>query len=174
MAYTNDTNIDAGSFVPTTNIWDVTELQEIDVNSDRFKELLVRLYQYINLIAVVLNAKESAYYIGQEFNTSELYENPTSANIEDLRQGYRQFNIIGPIGAGLTAFNHLLPVDAQWTWVYIGGAATNSAGLTGYPIPYANAAGDISVHVTGTQIIIDNQSGVIFTQTYIILKYLKY
>jgi len=51
-----------GSFVPTTNVWDPSEIYSVDVTSPRFKELLVRLYQNVNLIAVVLNTKDSGYY----------------------------------------------------------------------------------------------------------------
>ena len=33
-----------GAFVPTSFIWDVARVGEIEVNSPEFKELLVRLY----------------------------------------------------------------------------------------------------------------------------------
>jgi hypothetical protein len=37
-------NVTSGIFVPTTNVWDVSQIYEIDVTSPQFKELLVRLY----------------------------------------------------------------------------------------------------------------------------------
>ena len=52
----------SGAFVPTTFILDVAKIQEVNVNSEEFKELLVRLYQNLNRMSLVLNVKESAYY----------------------------------------------------------------------------------------------------------------
>ena len=51
-----------GDFVPTTNVWDVDMIQEVEVNSPEFKELLVRLYQNVNAISTSLNARDSGYY----------------------------------------------------------------------------------------------------------------
>ena len=42
-----------GAYAPTTFIWDVEQLQHIEVTSPEFKELLVRLYQNLNLMANV-------------------------------------------------------------------------------------------------------------------------
>ena len=62
-----------GSFVPSTNIWDVQQLYNIDVNSVAFRELLVRLYQNINLITNTLNTKDSGYYDLNPFVNGQLY-----------------------------------------------------------------------------------------------------
>jgi hypothetical protein len=36
---------DYGMFIPTTQVWDVSEIYSTEVTSPAFKELLVRLYQ---------------------------------------------------------------------------------------------------------------------------------
>ena len=56
-----------GLYVPTTDVWEVSRIQDIDVNSEEFKLLLVRLYQNINVIALALNQKDSAIYYPSEF-----------------------------------------------------------------------------------------------------------
>jgi len=67
-----------GSFVPTTNIWDVQRLYEVDIKSPEFKELLVRLYQNVNNIALSLNSRDAGYYDNTEFiNGQTFFPNPT-------------------------------------------------------------------------------------------------
>ena len=170
MAYiTNQTN--TGSFVPTTNIWDVGTLFDVDVNSPDFKELLVRLYQNVNNIALVLNSKESAFYLTQEFLTSQVYFTPNSS---DLRPGFRELVNIGPLGAGVTTTAHNLVPTSTWTFTKIYGAASNTGTLVYYPLPFAGAAGNnIEVTVNATNVVIDNASGVTFTNAYVIVEYIK-
>lgn len=62
-----------GSFVPTTNVWDTSEVLAADVNSEEFKQLLVRLYQNINTIAIVLNSKDTGYYVSSKFTNGQLF-----------------------------------------------------------------------------------------------------
>ena len=170
-------DIETGSYVPTTNICDVSNLSDIDVNSDEFKELLVRLYQNINNISVVLNTKCSGYYINQEFVSSKLFYNPTpdpDGLTEQLRAGFIITINTGALGAGVTAVDHNIPVTNIYQWMFIYGAATNTGTLVGYPLPFAGAAGNnIEVSVTATQILINNNSGVTFTDSQVTLEYCK-
>ena len=62
MAYIQNQRQDTGYFVPTTPNYDVQLLQSIDVNSQEFKDLLVRLYETVNQVSLALNAKDTAYY----------------------------------------------------------------------------------------------------------------
>ena len=71
------TSTQYGAFVPTNLIWDVQQLQSVDVNSPEFKELLVRLYQNINNIALVLNIKDTGMYQLSEFVNGQLFFNGT-------------------------------------------------------------------------------------------------
>lgn len=177
MPYLNGFQANTGSFVPTTNVWDVSEIQEVDVTSQEFKELLIRLYQNLNNICLVLNSKDSAFYIQQEFNTGALFFNPgvVPQNILTYRPGFRIVVPCGALGAGLKTVPHGLAVTATWHWVYIGGAATDTVNRLGYPITYGGATGNnISVNVDATNIYINNQSGITtFTDSMIVLEYLK-
>jgi hypothetical protein len=175
MAYIEDQQINTGSYVPTTNVWDVGRLYEIDVNSDEFKELLVRLYQNVNNIALVLNTKSTGYYINEEFVSGKLFFNPDSNDPLDLRPGFIISINTGVLGAGVTAVNHNIDVTNIFKWMFISGAATNTGTLVGYPLPFAGVAGNnIEVSVTATQVLINNNSGVTFTDSQVTLEYCKF
>lgn len=176
MAYIPEMQMNTGSYVPTTSVWDVGQLYEVEVSSPEFKELLVRLYQNVNNIALVLNTKVTGYYIEQEFVSGKLFYNP-AADPNDplqLRPGFIKTINTGALGAGVTAVNHGIVVTATFQWMFISGAATNTGTLIGYPLPFAGAAGNnIEVSVTATQVLINNNSGVTFTDSQVTLEYCK-
>jgi len=177
MAYIPGQQINTGSYVPTTNIWDVTQLYDVEVNSPEFKELLVRLYQNVNNIAVALNTKVTGYYIDQEFVSGKLFYNPLADPNDpmQLRPGFIKTINTGALGAGITAVNHDIAVTNTFQWMFISGAATDTGTLVGYPLPFASAAGNnIEVTVTSTQIVIDNNSGVTFSHSQVTLEYCKF
>jgi len=170
MPYIPDQTINTGMFVPTTNVWDISQIQEIDVNSAEFKELMVRLYQNISNIATALNKKVTGYHINQEFVNGKLYYNPASTDPQDYRPGFIITIDTGALGAGANAVNHGLTVTNTWHWMAIYGAATNTGTLVGYSIPDLN----IGVNVTATQIIITNNTGLAFADSTVTLEYVKY
>lgn len=175
MAYIPDQQIDTGSYVPTTNVWDVARLYEVEVNSPEFKELLVRLYQNVNNIAIVLNTKATGYYLNEEFVSGKLFFNPVSNDPLELRPGYLMAVNTGPLGAGVTTINHGIAVTDTFHWMFIYGAATNTTTLVGYPLPFASATNNnIEVSVTATQVLINNNSGVTFTDSQVTLEYCKF
>ncbi len=175
MAYIPDQQINTGLFIPTTSVWDVSRLYDVEVGSEEFKELLVRLYQNVNNIAIVLNAKCSGYYINEEFVNGKLYFNPNDNNVMELRPGFQKTINTGALGAGVTAVNHGITVTNTFKWMFISGAATNTGTLVGYPITFAGAAGNnIEVRTTATQVIINNGSGVTFTDSQVTLEYVKF
>jgi len=175
MAYNLEQQINTGSFVPTTNVWDISRLYDVEVGSPEFKELLVRLYQNVNNIALVLNTKSSGYYINEEFVNGKLYFNPASNEPMQLRPGFQKTVNTGALGAGVTAVNHGITVTNTLIWMFISGAATNTGTLVGYPITFAGSAGNnIEVRTSATQVIIDNNSGVTFTDSQVTLEYVKF
>jgi hypothetical protein len=175
MAYIPGQQINTGSYVPTTNVWDVARLYEVDINSDEFKELLVRLYQNVNNIALVLNTKSTGYYINEEFVSGKLFFNPESSDPLQLRPGYIMAVNTGALGAGVTAIDHNIAVTDSFKWMFIYGSATDTVTIVGYPLPFSGAAGNnIEVSVTATQVLINNNSGVTFTDSQVTLEYCKY
>jgi hypothetical protein len=163
-----------GLYVPTTDVWDQAQIQEVDVNSQEFKLLLVRLYQNINNIAIALNYKDSAIYDTQEFVNGQVFFSNNPMNNTMLRNDFRLVMDVGPLTAGSHSFAHNLTVTSTWTWTRIYATATDSIGLQGFPIPWAGAAGAfISIIVNATNVVINNNSGVNFTSCIVVLEYLK-
>ena len=174
MAYIPNQQQNTGSYIPTTNIWDVSRLYEVEVGSPEFKELLVRLYQNVNNIAIVLNTKATGYYLNEEFVSGKLFFNPTSNDPLQLRAGFIETVNTGALGAGVTSVNHNITVDSNLKWMFIYGAATNTSTLVGVPLPYVSVANThIQVSVTATQVVINNNSGVTFTDSQVTLEYVK-
>ena len=174
--YNPDQEINTGSFVNTTQVWDLGQLQNVDITSPEFKELLVRLYQQINNIALVLNLKKSGYYILEEFVTSALYFNPNSTDPLMLRPEFRKTFNIGPLPGSVTTVAHNLAITNLWQFTHIYGVASDNIGFNYYPLPFASAAGatNIELRVDATNIIITNNSGIAFTSSVVVLEYLKF
>jgi hypothetical protein len=168
MGYSVD-QVSAGQFIPTTQVWDIGHLQEVDVNSADFKELLVRLYQSVNTIALAVNAKEFGQYLTQEMVNSDVYFNTASSNILDLRPVYRMVVNVGALGAGATAVNHGLTIGASWSFVRIYGAASNAVTGNYYPVPSPL----LSLVVNNTQVVVTNTTGLAFLKCTVVLEYLK-
>lgn len=176
MAYIPDQQINTGQFVSTTSIFDVGRVAQVDVTSDEFKDLLVRLYQQVNNLAVSSNSKKSGYYIEEEFLTSALYFNPNSSDPLQLRPEFRKTFNIGALPAGVTNTAHNLTITNTWQFTHIYGAASDNVGFNYYPIPFASAGGaaNIELRVDAVNIIITNNSGIAFTSCIITLEYLKF
>ena len=169
-----------GSFVPTTYIWDVAHLDEIDVNSPEFRELLVRLYQNINDIALNLNIRDTAYYDIQEFVTGQqIAADPAmAASATDpgqFRAASRKMIVMGTLpNTGTISIAHNITIDANTIFTRIYGTANDTAANTYIPLPFASPtlANNIQVDVDATNVNITTGSNrTNYTRTYIILEW---
>lgn len=185
MAGNQQTN--TGSFVALTNTWDVQRLQEVDVKSEEFKELLVRLYQNINNICLALNIKDVGYYTESEFLNGQLFfPNPALSSSTAQSPTYRQvfrtvinFGALPNAGAKSVAHNIAIvpatPTTYSFTRIY--GAASNGATQTSFiPLPFSSPIlnQNIKLEVTNTNVVvttaIDYSS---YTVAYIVVEYIK-
>lgn len=174
-----------GSFVPTTNIWDVSQLYSIDVNSPEFKELLVRLYQNVNNIALSVNTRDSGFYDTGEFINGQVwFSNPaltsSTSTLPTQRQDYRLVVIFGALPNTATkSVPHGLQINTGWSSTRVYGAATNpTAGAFSWlPIPYSSSsavANNIELNVDGTNVNITTGANYsAYTICYVVLEYLK-
>jgi len=176
-------NEEIGSFIPTTNIWDTTELYSTEVTSPAFKELLVRLYQNLNIMSINLNLKDTGYYDTAEFVTGQKFfplpgTTSLSATPSDFRQTYRKVINFGALpNAGTTNIAHGITVDANTIFTRIYGVANNQAGTSYLPLPYAS-----TTLINGIELSVDNTNVTIiigidrtaYTITYVILEWVKY
>lgn len=187
MAGSYPSQLNLGSFVPTTNVWDVNQIYSTEVTSPEFKELLVRLYQNINNIAINLNLKDTGYYDLQEFvNGQKYFFNPllnsTTSQADQYRQVFRMVVNCGTITASNTyTIAHNIAVDNNYSFTRIYGCASNAqlsaptfASFIPLPYPSATSANIVELSVDETNITIITGSGVgTYTKTYVVLEYIK-
>lgn len=170
-----------GAFVPTTNIWDVGQLYQTDVNTPEFKELLVRLYQNVNNIAIVLNLKDTGYYTTQEFvNGQSYFPNPalnsTTGTVATYRQVFRTTVNFGVLPNNTTAsVPHNIAITDAFTFTRIYGCASDVSGNTYIPLPYVDAGGaNIELYVDGTNVnIVTTSDRTNYTVCYVVVEYIK-
>jgi len=172
----------SGSFVPTTDVWDVSELQGLDVTSDKFKEILVRLYLNLNRTSLVINSKDTGYYVPvtSYVNGQLFFPNPalnsTTSTAPTYRQVYRLLINFGALpNTGTKSVAHGLTVNSSYTFTRIYGCASDTSGFNYIPLPYASPtlANNIELSVNGTNVTVttgSNRSN--FTVCYIILEYI--
>lgn len=168
-----------GSFLPTTFIWDVEQINEINVNSQEFKELLIRLYQNLSLMATILNTKDSAFYPLEEFCNGQVFFPATGGSLNDYNQ--RQvFRTVVNFGALPNTTSKSIPHNIDmfngFSCTRIYGAASNQNSMQYIPLPYASptANKNIEIAIDKTNVTLTtamNYSA--YTTTYIVLEYVK-
>lgn len=175
-----------GAFAPTTQVWDVGEIQNVNVNSPEFKELLVRMYQNLNLMALVLNVADKGIYDTQEFlNGQQWFPDPATnsktTNSPQYRTPLRKVINMGALkNNGTTSQLHGITVTDTLRWTRIYGVATAPGtahpALNGIQLPYVSATGSIvELNVTSTTVnVITNDDERAFTECYVVLEYILY
>jgi uncharacterized membrane protein len=173
---------DFGSFGPTTNVWDITELQDVDVKSPAFKELLVRLYQNINLMALVLQVADKGIYDTQEFVNGQLWfpnpnNNSSTLTSPQYRQVFRTVVNFGalPAVAGIAKqVRHNIVCTPTTTFTRIYGSASDTTALTYIPITYAGVnSTNIEIYIDDTYVnIVSGEDRSMYNACYVILEYL--
>lgn len=173
---------EVGAFIPTTTVWDVAQISSIDVTSPEFKELLIRLYQALNNMALSINIRDAGYYIRQEFVNGQLwFENPalssSTGQYPALRQVYRKVINFGALpNTGTKSVAHNIVVNVGTTFTRIYATASDTTGFHYIPIPYASPilANNIELNVDGTNVnIITGSNRSNFTVCYVVLEYIK-
>lgn len=173
-----------GSFVPTTSVWDVGPILEVDVTSPQFKELLVRMYQNLNLMSNVLNVKDTGYYNTLEYVCGQLYFPNQALGLNAslsgvFRQVFRTVIDFGALpNAGIKSVPHELIFNESTVFTRLYGTASDTTGLTYIPIPYSSAAaitGNIELSVDVTNVNITTGSDrTNYDTCVVVLEYLKY
>lgn len=175
----------SGAFIPSTNVWDVSQLQSMDVTSPEFKELLIRLHQNINNIAIAINLRDAGYYDQKEFiNGQRYFPNPmidatASPYINPaFRQVFRMVVNFGQLpDTNFKSVNHNIPgISNMFTFTRIYATASDTTGLNYIPIPYASPVlvNNIELSVNATQVTITTGSNrTNFNECYVVLEYIK-
>jgi len=167
-----------GLFVPTTPMFDVGDLQNIE----NLKELVIRLTQSVNNISIALNLKDTGYYVLEEYVNGQLYfPNPTVVPLtqsDNTRQVFRKVIDFGPLpNAGFKSVPHGIPIDANYSFTRIYATASDQVGLFYIPIPFASIialANNIQLGVDAVNVTIGTAVDYsILTVCYVVLEYIK-
>ena len=170
-----------GSFVPVSNVWDVSQVQDLNIDP-ALKELLVRLYQNINLISINLNIKDTGYYSQLEFVNGQLFfPNPAATPSASMPATYRQvfrkvINFGNLPNAATKSVAHKIPVNIGYTFTRIYGCATDP-NTEFIPLPYSSGTlnKNIELWVDTTNVNIKTSIDYsAYTTTYVVLEFIKY
>ena len=175
-----------GNFIPTTQSWDVTELYQTDINSPKFKELLVRMYQNLNLMAEGVNSKTSGMYNANEVASGDtFFPSAGASSTTDIRAVsrpvFRRVLNVGALVNGTKTIPHglgapITGIPNTWTLTRLYGAATDPTSIIMVPIPYASAtpADNIELYMDATNVyIISGAIWTSYTKCFVIIEYLK-
>jgi hypothetical protein len=173
----------AGVYLPSTQVWDVTEIKDVDVTKPEFKELLIRMYQNLNAMSLAINNKESSFFDTMETVKGQaFFPNPAYSSYTPTKPEYRQsFNKVINFGAlpnnTTKSIAHGISINVGYTFTRIYGTATNTTALTAIPLPYVDPASltnCILLSVGGTNVNIKTAANYsAYNITYIVLEYIK-
>lgn len=167
--------------LPTTNVWDPSIIADVDINSPQFKEILIRLYQNINNMALVVNIKDSGFYDTFEFLTGQTYFpnpllNSNTPTNPTRRPVIRKVYFPGPLpNTGTITFPHGIPMTPSITFVKSYGQSTDTTNFKSISLGYSSASGttNVEMYVDGANVVIitasDRSS---YNVTYVVLEYL--
>jgi len=182
MAASYGPQANPGSFVATTNIWDVSQVYSVEVTSPEFKELIVRLGQNINNISLSVDTRDAGYYAQTEFVNGQIFfPNParssTTATAPIWRQVFRLVINFGTLPNTATkSVAHNLTITSGYSFTRIYATASDQIGMSYIPIPYASPVltKNIELNVDSTNVNITTGSDrTNYTVTYVILEYIK-
>lgn len=165
--------------VPTTPILDITNLKGKNLDSPEFRQFMIRLTQYLNLMARATNAKDDGEYStaqtdnGQQFWSLIAGEQPRAVNRIVIDFGAL------PNGTVSTtkAVNHNINFPPGSIWTRTFGQATNTTTGAGVQLSYSSPtlANNIEFNTTATQVIITVDATVdwsAYDTTYIYLEWI--
>lgn len=166
---------DVGAFLPTTGLFDESQIQGMNVNSEEFKGFIVSLLQTVNNIALITNIKESGYFYPDTlFVTGAAYFpdpalNSTTAQSPTPRQVVRSVVNFGSLpNAGLKSVAHNITFDAQLIGTRVYGCATIPG--TGF-LPLPNNGIDLTVDTINVNIT-TAADFTAYTVCYVVIEYL--
>lgn len=177
-------NTNYGAFIPTTNVWDVSDIYQVEKLDPQLRELLVRLYQNLNNMALSVNIKDSAFYDNaNEFvNGQQWFPNPANSSATSsspsMRQVFRKVVNFGTLPNNASkAVAHAIPVTTAYSFTRIYACASDPVNKEYAPIPYASTTADnVELFVDATNVTITTNSAnwITYTMTYVILEYIKF
>jgi hypothetical protein len=178
-----------GNFIPTTSVWDVSAIYSTEGITPELKELLVRMYQNLNLMALSLNNRDNAFYDTNEVVNGQLFfPNPLNSSATQAYPAYRQvyrkvINFGALPNSGIKSAPHGITFTSNTTITRFYGAATQplnsiTPGVALFiPLPFASPISLIdNIELSGDQTNVYVTTGIdysSYTVSYIIVEYLQ-
>jgi hypothetical protein len=165
----------ASTLLPTSEIYDVSEIGEMDIKSKEFKELIIRLVMNANKQNIAINGKDTGIYDVLETVTGQTFSADTGTR---QRAAYRKcFFAFGALpNAATKTLAHGLTLNTALMITDLWAIAADPATNTYLKLPYASPTlvNNIELNITGANIVITTGSDrTAFTKTYIFMEYLK-
>ena len=173
-------SVNTGAFIPTTSVWDVSEIYSTEVSSPEFKELLVRLYQNLNTMAMGVNNRDAGFYDTSEFVCGQMFfPDPSLTSASEVTPTFRNvfrkvvnFGALPDTASKNVAHGITTTVNTSFTRMY--GVATlpdaTPATFSSLAIPNA----EITLELDGTNVTIATTTDLTaYTTTYVVLEYIK-
>lgn len=191
-----DFELPDSALIPTTEIY---QIEELDIREPGLKEFLVQLTQTVNTIALIMNMKDTGYYMTNEIANSQYFFNASGNTLQtgtEPRPVYRKvvwWNQPLPNAAIATMPHNIQgilintpPPANPWTnfrFTKIYGCATdpgNSAAPRNpefIPLPYSSTIDPINnIELSANQTNVTIRTGIDrtrFTSAFIVLEYVK-
>lgn len=173
----------SGAFIPTTDVYDVDVIRSLDVQSDDFKEFLVRLRQSTNNIAIAVNYRDAGYYVEQLFNCGQVYFpnkalSSSTPQTPSYRPVLRKVVDFGALpNAGLKSVPHGIPnIDGQVTFSRIYATASDPINLIYFPIPitFVATGNQADIYVDAINVnITTNWNAIAYSRVLVVLEFFK-
>ena len=172
------------ALMPTTFIWDTSEIYATNFKDEvQFRELLVRLYQNLNRMQILLNGKDDGTYniVNEQVTGQNWFMNPSytyaTSTTPVPRSPYRLVINFGALpNAATKSVAHGITMTTKTTFTKIYGAASDTTGFNYIPLPYASPTlvNNIELNVDATNVnVITGSNRTNFNICYIILEYLQ-
>jgi hypothetical protein len=172
--------------IPTTSVWDPSTIpQNID---PILKELFIRMYQNLNLMANVLNVADIGFYNNQyEFvNGQQYFANPANNSSTQTnaiqRPVFRTVVNFGALPNGtinpVKSVPHNIPFNGAFSATRIYAAASDTTGLTYIPIPFASPTLNQNIKLDLDAVNVNITTGAIdrsnYNLCYVVIEILKF
>lgn len=177
-----------GVYIPTTEIWNTSEVEQARIENAALKQLLVNMYMKLNRMATSIEAREfGGYPLDETLNGQKWFANPalnsTTTTTAAQRQDFRKViimpglpNAVPPATAVIQA-PHGINVTSKTFFTRLWAMAHDPTNNLFKPIPYAfpqNTAEDMYIDADATNVFIrvgtDRSS---FTEVIAIIEYLQ-
>ena len=169
-----------GVFLPTTQIWDSVNIQETNVQSSEFKDLIIKLYENNNEMAQVINLKDTGIYDINEFVCGQTFFPTVDSSTSErtaFRQVYRKVIVVGALlDTAAKSVAHSLAITDNVIVTRVYGASTDTTGHTYIPLPYASPAlvDNIELSLDATNVIVTTgKDRTAYDTTYVVIEFLR-